>query len=263
MLLTSLDEKTGKKFFSRERAISTMCGFLNGAYDTTHVTTLWLFYHFAKYPETQDKVYQEMIQVCGAPDKMPNLDKLRECEYLNAFIMESMRMRATVPVNQRVNPDEDVEIAGYVIPKGTNVNIAVSVQFTYEKYYGPKTKEFRPERFIGNSPEAETARKSWAAFGQHSRMCVGFTFALVELKCVIYSVLTKRIVKLENPDEPGLTKFEAGVGAPTKIFNFIFEKRVDNGKSMEEGSVRWWLKQDAEFQKATLDTRTSSIGKAA
>ena len=33
----------GKPFFSRERAISTFCGFLNGAYDTTHCTLCLLY----------------------------------------------------------------------------------------------------------------------------------------------------------------------------------------------------------------------------
>lgn len=41
LLLTHKDEN-GNPFFSRHRAISSLCGFLNGAYDTTHATTFWL-----------------------------------------------------------------------------------------------------------------------------------------------------------------------------------------------------------------------------
>lgn len=259
LIIQSVDEKTGKPFFSKERGISTLCGFLNGAYDTTHSTTFWLFYHLAKNPELQDKVYQELIQVVGPADKMPDLDLIRKCEYLHAFIMESMRLRVTVPVNQRVNLEEDVTVGGYVVPKGTNINIPMGVQHQEEAYFGARTKEFRPERFLGDSPEAEKARRAWAAFGQGSRMCIGFTFALVELKCMLYTVLTKRIVRLENPNEPGDFMLEAGVNQPAKKFNFVFDKRVENQKAMEESNLRWWLQQDAEFQKSSK----SSSGTAA
>lgn len=37
----------GEPFFDKELAIATCCGFLNGAYDTTHVTVWWVLYHLA------------------------------------------------------------------------------------------------------------------------------------------------------------------------------------------------------------------------
>lgn len=240
MILTAKDE-AGKPFFSKARGISTMCGFLNGAYDTTHATSFWMMYHLAKYPEQQQKILDEINRKITKPGD-PSVDDLRECEYMHAFIMESMRMKSTVPVNQRMCLDEDMEIAGYTIEKGTNVNIPMGITHRDERFFGKNPEQFRPERFLGDGPEAELCKKSWMAFGQHTRMCIGFTFALTEMKVMLYTFLTRATVALENPAEDGAYMIEAGVNQPIKHFNFIFRAR-DLRKMREEENLRWWIEQ--------------------
>lgn len=138
---------------------------------------------------------------------------LKKMTYVNAFVRESQRLIAIVPVNQRVNLKEDIEVGGYKIKKGmccvvvsgskcflvlhsfmmwreiviialfiifiipgTNVNIPNVVVFkgmlfcvvsfivdnlaTDEKYFGPNTEDFIPERFIGQGEAAVKARKA-------------------------------------------------------------------------------------------------------
>jgi len=246
MILTSKDDE-GKPFFSRERAISTMCGFLNGAYDTTHATTYWIFFHLAKNPECQTKLLDEFARVLGnAPD--PTVDDLRRCDYLHAFLMESMRGRATVVVNQRVSDNEDVQIGEYIIPKGVNVNIPNCVTFNDERWFGPNTDKFIPERFMGDSETAERARKSWIAFGEHTRMCIGQVFALVELKAIIHTVVTRCTVEMEDPNDPGDAMLEAGVCQPSKHQNFAFRPR-DLRKMREDENLKWWMQQVDAFEK--------------
>jgi cytochrome P450 len=161
----------------------------------------------AKNPETQTKLYEEFTRVLGNVAE-PSVDDLRKCDYLHAFLQESMRSKSTVPVNQRVSDNEDMKIGDYIIPKGVNVNIPNCVMFQDERWFGANTKQFRPERFIGNSPEAERARKSWIPFGENTRMCVGQIFALVELKAMIYTVITRTIVELEDPSTQYNVKLE-------------------------------------------------------
>merc|ERR1712146_721922 len=47
-------------FFSKERAIATCAGFLNGAYDTTHVTLFWLLYHLSRNLDVQATLAAEV-----------------------------------------------------------------------------------------------------------------------------------------------------------------------------------------------------------
>ena len=50
----------GTLFFHDELAVSTLIGFLNGAYDTTHATLDWVMYQLAR--STND---QRLLQVTG------------------------------------------------------------------------------------------------------------------------------------------------------------------------------------------------------
>lgn len=246
MILTSKNED-GTPFFTRSRAITTMCGFLNGAYDTTHATTYWLFYHLAKYPEWQTKLLDEFARVLGNMPE-PKVDDLRKCDLLHAFLMESMRMRSTVPVNQRVNDNEDINLGGYIIPKGVNVNVPNGVMSKDERWFGKNPERFNPERFLGDSPEAERARRSWIQFGAHTRVCIGQVFALVEVKAMIHTVLTRAEIELENPNDPGDIMIEAGVNQPLVKNNFIFRPR-NLGKMREEDNLKWWMAQIDAMEK--------------
>uniref|UniRef100_A0A7S2W929 Cytochrome P450 n=1 Tax=Mucochytrium quahogii TaxID=96639 RepID=A0A7S2W929_9STRA len=223
MLVTETNSD-GTPFFTEHRAVSSLCGFLNGAYDTTHSTAFWLLFNLACNHGSQLKLIQELDRVIGHEE--PSVEQLRSCEYLDAVINESMRIRCTVPVNQRVNLDEDVVVAGHVIPKGTNINIPMFRTFKETEYFGPATDKFIPERFLGSSPAAEKARRSIMAFGARKRMCVGFTFALVELKCILATVFQHHSVHLVNPVEKGTFMIEAGVNQPDRKFPLEFRHRA-------------------------------------
>ncbi|KAH9261452.1 hypothetical protein BASA81_000096 [Batrachochytrium salamandrivorans] len=237
MILTSTNVD-GTPFFSRDLAISTVCGFLNGAYDTMQATIYWVIWHLAKNPRVQQKLWDEFQSL---PDK-PSVDDLRQCEYLHAFIMESMRNRPTAPVNQRVNSTEDVTIGDLVVPAGTNINIPNAVTFQDERFFGAKTNEFLPERFLGNSPEAMLARKSWTAFGEFTRMCVGQMFALVEVKAMVHALVTKSIIELEHPNDMGESMIEAGASQPKVHNKFHFRPRtmVATKYKAEQDNLKWW-----------------------
>jgi cytochrome P450 len=151
-------------------------------------------------------------------------------------------------VNQRVSDNEDVKIGDYIIPKGTNVNIPNCVIFADERWFGKNPEQFRPERFMGDSEEAERARKSWIPFGEHTRMCIGQTFALAEMKVIIHSVVTRASVELENPNDPGEVMIEAGVNQPSHKQRFIFRAR-NLGKLREEENLKWWMAQIDALEK--------------
>lgn len=246
MILTSKDEN-GKPFFNRGRAISTLCGFLNGAYDTTHGTSYWMVWQLAKHPQEQAKLLDEFQRVLGG-NPNPSVDDLRRCDYLHAFVQECMRTRATVPVNMRVSDTEDIRLGDILVPKGSNVNIPNCVIFNDERWFGKNPELFRPERFIGDSEEAERARNSWIPFGQHRRVCIGQTFALVEMKVMLYTMITRSSIELEDPNDPGEVMIEAGVNQPAVKCNFVFRQR-NLGKMREEENLKWWMSQIDAMEK--------------
>jgi len=222
MLILEKDEE-GKLFFSHERAISTLIGFLNGAYDTTHSTLYWLFFNLAKNQDVQLKL-TEQIQDRFGRRFVPTLEELRDVPYLHAVLQESMRVRCTVPMNQRVNLTEDITIQGRLVPKGVCMSIPMFITMRDEHHFGPETHHFVPERFMGDGAEAKKARRANMAFGEQQRMCVGFTFAMVELKVAVVTVLQKYQVTLENMDDAGECFAEAGVNQPKNPSVFLFTR---------------------------------------
>jgi cytochrome P450 len=104
-------------------------------------------------------------------------------EYLDATIMETLRVRPVVPiVDRRVR--EATRIGGHTIPAGAVVcpNIYLT-QRRGDLYRDPA--EFRPERFLGQPP----AGAGWFPFGGGIRRCLGATFATFEMRIVIPEVL--------------------------------------------------------------------------
>jgi cytochrome P450 len=224
MLVSNKKSETDPSpFFSQHLATSTCIGFLNGAYDTTHSTSFWIWFHMATNPEAQKKLREAVDPIFKNGN--PSIDAVRECHVLDAFIKESMRMRPTVPIGMRT-PAEDVQIGGKNIPEGTSMMIYLNFRACQEAF-GSDLNTFKPERFLGSSEAAKRANNAFDRFGGFGRMCVGMTFAQAELRAMISWVAHKYTVELEDPvkyADPEMI-YEAGVFQPKEKFRFVFKKR--------------------------------------
>jgi len=226
MLVTEKDDN-GKPYFDKILAISTCAGFLNGAYDTTHISVFWLLYNLAANPEEQKKLQQEIDTAFGKPgNPPPEFEKVRTLKRLHAVVQESIRMRVTVPLGMRGNYRQDVEIGKYTIPKDATILPFTDGAHKDPAYFGADVDTFRPDRFMGDSAEAIKARKAFHGFGGGARMCVGFKFAEAELKAMFTYLMQHYTVHLVDPNMPKPSMlFESGVNAPKDKFPFIFKPR--------------------------------------
>jgi cytochrome P450 len=76
-----------------------------------------------------------------------------------------------------------VELAGYTLPAGTIVaasNLGVQLSEAFER-----PEEFRPERFL----ERPAAAYTLIPFGGGVHRCVGASFALLEMKTILRTVI--------------------------------------------------------------------------
>ena len=125
-------------------------------------------------------------------------------DYLDAVIKETLRVRPVVPEVFRA-PTEPTELGGYLFAPGTQVAAAILlVQFDPE-LYPPDPQAFRPERFLDGAPEPYT----WIPFGGGVRRCLGATFATLEMKVVISTILSR--TRLRAPRSKGETARFRGV----------------------------------------------------
>jgi cytochrome P450 len=133
------------------------------------------------------------------------LSKLRasleagEDEYLDAVTKESLRIRPVIPGIGRKVRGEPFELGDYTIPPGVEINPSIAMIHARADRF-PNPREFRPERFLGDSPPDTY---TWVPFGGGVRRCIGASFALFEMRVVIGRVLERAALAAveAEPDE--------------------------------------------------------------
>ncbi|TCO60865.1 cytochrome P450 [Actinocrispum wychmicini] len=161
-----------------------MISLLIAGHDTTSTALAWTFHELARRPEVQR----------AAHDAADRGDE----DYLLAIHKEVMRLR---PVVQNVGRTlmQPTEVAGYQLPAGTIVAPIINVVHRApEAHEAPE--EFRPERFVGKQPDANT----WIPFGGGVHRCVGAGFSLQESGAVLLEVLRRYHVSVPSltPEQP-------------------------------------------------------------
>jgi cytochrome P450 len=121
------------------------------------------------------------------PDKLARLcEEVRAGEderYIDAVIKETLRLCPPVPIVVRrlLAP---MSLGGYAIPAGATVAPCVYLMHRRSEIY-PQPQRFQPERFL----EEPAGTYTWIPFGGGVRRCLAASFALLEMKRVLQTVL--------------------------------------------------------------------------
>jgi cytochrome P450 len=140
---------------------------LGAGHDTTAAALAWCFERVLRHPE--------VLARCRATE---------DDEYLTAVVNETLRARPVIDSAARklVAP---LELGGYRLPAGTLIAASIrGVQQSPALY--PEPHRFQPERFLERS-----APYTFIPFGGGDRRCVGASFATMEIKTVLRTVLER------------------------------------------------------------------------
>ena len=149
----------------------------------TSSTLAWAFERLLRNPEVLERTCEE-VQAGG------------DDAYLDAVIKETLRLRPPVPVVVRrlLAP---MRLAGRVLPAGTTVAPCIHLVHNDPATY-PEPRRFLPERFLASPPGTYT----WIPFGGGVRRCLAASYAEMEMKRVIRTVLTSvRLLPAERRGE--------------------------------------------------------------
>jgi cytochrome P450 family 135 len=175
---------------------------LAAGYETTSAALTWCF--------------ERALRTRGVIDRMRTGDD----DYLDAVIKETLRLRPPAGDSTRVLTRE-TEIAGYRLPAGTQVVVALPLLHLRPDAY-PEPHEFRPERWLdGDGPPPYT----FVAFGGGVRRCIGAAFANLEMKVVLRAVLDRARLAAASP-EPEALKLHHVVMVPARGGRVVMEERL-------------------------------------
>jgi cytochrome P450 family 135 len=104
-------------------------------------------------------------------------------DYLEWTIAESLRLRPVVPLTGR-QLREPATLGGFELDEGTIAFAAIYLAHTNPARY-PDPFAFRPERFAERPPETY----AWLPFGGGTRRCIGASFAQMEMRVVLRTIL--------------------------------------------------------------------------
>jgi cytochrome P450 len=150
---------------------------LVAGHETTASELAWAFERLAREPAVVARLVEEIDGDAGDA-------------YLTATVQETLRRRPVLPNAAPRLVKQPVEIGGWEYPAGVCV-IANSYLVQHDPEIYPEPYEFRPERFLHEAPGTYT----WIPFGGGRRRCLGASFAMLEMKLVLRSVLAQSEVR--------------------------------------------------------------------
>ena len=183
MLMAARDEDDQPMSEAQLRA-EVMTLFIAG-HETTANALSWGFYLVSQTPQVEAKLMQEIAQLNGQP---PTLKDLQNMPYSEQVVKEVMRLYPPAGGATR-QPIQDTHIGNYFLPKGSNIAISTYTMHRNPALF-PDPLQFKPERF---SPEQEASIPKYAylPFGGGPRVCIGNSFAIMEARLVLITVLQR------------------------------------------------------------------------
>lgn len=144
---------------------------LVAGHETTASTLAWVFERLPRHLGVLGRLRDE-------------IDADEGDDYLTATIQETLRRRPVLPNVAPRLVVRPVEVGGWTYPEGVAL-VANAYLMHHDADIYPDPYAFRPERFLEEPPGTYT----WIPFGGGRRRCIGASFAMVEMKLVLRSIL--------------------------------------------------------------------------
>ncbi|KAF8406327.1 hypothetical protein HHK36_008413 [Tetracentron sinense] len=152
--------------------------------DSTSTTIAWALAFLIHNPQIQHKLYEE---VCRSGSKTITVEEVSKLRYLNAVVMETMRMKPIAPLGVPHKAARDSNIMGTKVLKGSPVMVNLYA-LLHDPSVWVEPHRFMPERFLTSSKNGNddsslvgAIERSFLPFGAGRRVCAGMELAKLEV----------------------------------------------------------------------------------
>ncbi|BAZ14594.1 cytochrome P450 [Calothrix sp. NIES-4071] len=180
-------------------------------HDTSANTLTWTLFLLSQHPQVAADLLDELDSVLHG--EAPTIEQLQQLPLLERVIKESMRVLSPLPWNGRVT-SQDTTLSGYDLPKGTEVFVSIYHTNRVPEIYS-EPKRFIPQRWEQIQPSIY----EYNPFSAGSRVCIGASFAMMEIKIILAMLLMRYRLELlpQKVDAKGLIVLCAENGISMRV----------------------------------------------
>jgi cytochrome P450 len=149
---------------------------LLAGHETTATSVAWAIERLVRHPDKLARLVAE-------------IDADEGDDYMQAVISETLRVRPVVPLVVRVL-QAPLRVGARELPAGTRVVPSIYLTNRSPSVYD-SPEEFRPERFLERGGGRDINPYAWIPFGGGIRRCIGASFATLEMKLMLQSMLSE------------------------------------------------------------------------
>ena len=147
---------------ARDDVVASVVDIMGAAVDSTAVALQWALYLFARNPDKQAALREEVLRVMGSSSESKiGSDQLQQMPYLKATVKEVLRLYPVIPLIGRVTQKPVEMEGGYNFATGTQFNVVTVAAGRSEEIF-ERADQFVPDRWLRTKHETPTAN------GEHS-----------------------------------------------------------------------------------------------
>jgi cytochrome P450 len=187
MLLLAVDDQGDGTGMTDQQARDEAVTLFNGGHDSTSAALAWTCYFIARYPDVQESLRAEVEAVLGErPAVLADLPRLA---FADRVVKESLRIYPPTTALFTRQAVTEVEIGGYQLARGSLVATSPYVTQRDPRWF-PEPERFDPDRFGPGRVEA-IPEYAYFPFGAGPHVCIGNTFAMMEITLVVATVVQR------------------------------------------------------------------------
>ncbi|MFN2274939.1 MAG: cytochrome P450 [Anaerolineales bacterium] len=180
-----------------EVILALVMGLVFAGHETTAGHASWGLVRLLQHPEYLGRVQQEIDRALGT-DPVLAQENLRDLDHLDWALRETER---TDPVARLLIRTTmlDVEVDGYMIPKGWTVFLSPAVSHKMPEIFS-EPQRWDPMRYSPGREEDRRHPYALTGFGGGPHKCLGMNFAYTEMKVIFSLLLARYDLELVDPD---------------------------------------------------------------
>ncbi|KAK4793429.1 hypothetical protein SAY86_023864 [Trapa natans] len=197
-MLDSLLDLRDSLELSWEDINSLLADLVVAGVDSTSAVVEWAMAQLLRHPEKMAKARAEMENVLGRVSEVRESD-IQRLPYLQAVVKEILRLYQ--PLDLPHQADEEVELCGFKIPKGTRILVNLWTMGRDTRVWEDPDR-FDPDRFLKLDMDIKGADFELIPFGSGRRICPGMPLAYRMVHLILGSLIRSFEWKLGNGETP-------------------------------------------------------------